>query len=64
MPNFKIQIPKSKCQMSNQVQNLKSKNKYDLVERTAVFGEDIIEFAKELPKNPINNPKWFVQGLA
>ena len=50
--------------MSNQVQSLKSKNKYDLVERTAVFGEDIIEFAKELPKNPINNPKWFVQGLA
>jgi hypothetical protein len=24
--------------------------KYDLEERTAKFGEDIIEFAKELPK--------------
>ncbi len=26
---------------------------YDLEERTAKFGEDIIEFAKELPKNII-----------
>jgi four helix bundle protein len=36
--------------------NDKNKNKiYDLEERTAKFGEDIIEFAKELPKNIITN---------
>jgi len=28
---------------------------YDLEERTAKFGENIIEFAKELPKNIITN---------
>jgi len=27
--------------------------KYDLEERTAKFGEDIIEFAKKVPKNVI-----------
>ena len=30
--------------------------KYDLKERTAKFGEDIIEFAKSIPKSPVNNP--------
>jgi len=29
---------------------------FDLEERTARFGEDIIEFAGEIPKNPINLP--------
>ena len=29
-------------------------NKYDLEERTAVFGERIIDFVKTLPKNTIN----------
>ena len=29
---------------------------YDLEERTAVFGENIIEFAKKIPKNPITIP--------
>ena len=28
---------------------------YDLEDRTAVFGEKIIEFAKSLQRNPINN---------
>ncbi|MBI2054477.1 MAG: four helix bundle protein [Candidatus Sungbacteria bacterium] len=32
------------------------KNKYDLEERTAKFGEDIIKFAKKLPMNPITLP--------
>ena len=31
-------------------------SKYDLEERTAKFGEKIIEFAKELPKNVITLP--------
>ena len=30
-------------------------SKYDLEERTAVFGERIIDFVKTLPKNTINN---------
>ncbi len=30
--------------------------KYDLEERTAKFGEDIIEFCKKVPKNPITLP--------
>ncbi len=49
-------MSKSKIQMSNQAQNPKSKQKYDLIERTSKFGEDTIEFAKTLPKNSINNP--------
>ena len=32
------------------------KTKYDLEERTAKFGEDIIEFAKKVPKNVITIP--------
>jgi len=33
------------------------KNKiYDLEERTAKFGEDIIEFAKKIPKNTVTIP--------
>ena len=41
--------------MTNQIQNPKSK-KYDLEERTAKFGEDIIEFTKSLPNTSINRP--------
>ena len=29
---------------------------YNLEERTAVFGENIIDFVKTLPKNEINRP--------
>jgi len=42
--------------MPNQDQNLNANKKYDLEERTAKFGEDIIEFAKSIPKNLISNP--------
>jgi four helix bundle protein len=31
-------------------------NKYDLEERTAKFGEDIIKFCQKLPKNEITRP--------
>lgn len=41
--------------MSNQIQNSNDK-KYDLSERTAKFGEDIIEFANEIPNTPVNRP--------
>jgi four helix bundle protein len=49
MTNYKAQMP-------NQAQNPNDKKKYDLEERTAQFGEAIIEFAKILPKDPVNNP--------
>ena len=48
--------PNFKAQMSNQVQNPNSTKKYDLKERTAKFGEDIIKFAMTLPRHAINNP--------
>lgn len=41
------------AQMTNQAQNPNDKN-YDLSERTAVFGEKVIEFTKKIPKNEIN----------
>lgn len=41
--------------MSNQAQNQNAK-KYDLEERTAVYGEKVIEFAKKIPKNEITRP--------
>ena len=40
--------------MSNQFQNPNDKNKYDLGERTAKFGERVVEFAKSLPDDSIN----------
>ena len=49
-------MPNNKAQMSNQAQNPNDKKKYDLEERTAHFGEAIIEFVKTLPKDPINSP--------
>jgi four helix bundle protein len=42
--------------MSNQAPNLNDKKRYDLEERTAKFGEDIIEFAKSLENTEINRP--------
>jgi len=42
--------------MPNQISSPKPKKIYNLEERTAKFGEDVIDFAKELPKNHINNP--------
>ena len=29
---------------------------FDLEERTAVFGEDIVKFAKTIPKSPVSSP--------
>lgn len=42
--------------MTNDIKNNKDKNKYDLEERTALFGEMVIDFVKTLPVNPINSP--------
>lgn len=41
--------------MPNKIQNPNTKV-YDLEERTARFGENVIEFAKGLSRNVINNP--------
>src|SRR3989338_542221 len=35
---------------------IKDKKKYDLEERTAKFGEDIIRFCIDIPKNEITKP--------
>jgi len=48
MSNYKVQ-------MTNEIQNPNDK-KFDLEERTAIFGENIIEFAKSLPRNPVTVP--------
>jgi len=42
--------------MPNQIQNSKSQKIYNLEERTAVFGENIVEFCKSLPQNVISIP--------
>jgi len=54
----------SKIQMPNEAQSPNVKKKYDLEERTAQFGERIIEFARTLPQNPINNSliSWVVRS--
>jgi len=50
-------ISNSKYQISNQYQMPNNKNKnFDLEERTAKFGEDIIKFAKKIPRNTITIP--------
>jgi len=41
--------------MTNEVQNQNAKT-YDLEERTANFGEQVIDFLKTLPKNAISIP--------
>jgi four helix bundle protein len=48
MTNFKDQITK-------EIQKPNDKKVYDLEERTALFGEQIIDFAKLLPKDRITN---------
>ena len=41
--------------MTNQNLNDKSK-KFDLEDRTAVFAENVIDYCKKIPKNPITAP--------
>ncbi len=41
--------------MTNQIQNQNDK-KYDLEERTAKFGENIIEFCQKIPETPVTRP--------
>jgi|SRR3989344_4312598 len=45
-----------KFQMTNQAQSTNDERKYDLQERTAKFGERVIEFAASMKDSPINRP--------
>ncbi len=42
--------------MPNQIQSSNVTKKYDLAERTAKLGEEVIKFAGRLPQTPINRP--------
>ena len=42
--------------MTNEIQNQNPQKKYDLMERTEVFGEKTIEFVRILPENLVNKP--------
>jgi len=46
----------SKAQIPNEIQRPSDKKKYNLEERTAKFGEDIIGFVKGLQRNESNHP--------
>lgn len=48
------EIPNSKFLISNEMTNVRKV--YDLEERTAKFGEAMIEFAKKIPQNSITIP--------
>jgi four helix bundle protein len=54
MSNDKVQMS-NEAQISNGIQS-PNVRKFDLEERTAKFGEEIIEFAKTLERNEINRP--------
>ena len=49
-------MPNDKAQMSNKAQNPNDKKKYDLEERTAQFGEAVIELVKTFHQDSINSP--------
>lgn len=42
--------------MTNEAQNQNDKKRYDLAERTGVFGESVIVFVQGLPDNAVNRP--------
>jgi four helix bundle protein len=48
--------PKFKCQSSIQVQSPKAQRTYDVVERTAKFGEEAVRFANGLPRTTVSVP--------
>ena len=56
MTNYKIQTMPTGRQVTNQIQSPNDKKKYDLSERTAVLGEKIIEFAKNIKETTVNRP--------
>lgn len=53
MTNYNPRL--NRGQMTNETPNPNDKKVYDLEERTAQFGESIIDFVKTLPRDCINN---------
>lgn len=45
-----------KPSMINQFSKINNQNKFDLVERTAIFGENIIDFSRNISNNPLTQP--------
>jgi four helix bundle protein len=45
-----------KAQMTNKAQSPNDKRKYDLEERTARFGEAVIQLVRTLPQDAVNAP--------
>ena len=57
MSQQNIKNPNAKTPMTNKAPNSNDQKKvYDLEERTAKFGEAIIDFAKSLPRNTVTIP--------
>jgi four helix bundle protein len=54
--NVKAQSSNVKLMSNPKDQMPNQRNTYDLEERTARFGEAVIELARSLVQNPINNP--------
>lgn len=48
-------MPNSKAQISKEAPSSNRRKVYDLEERTAQFGEAIIDFVKTLPRDRVNN---------
>jgi hypothetical protein len=48
-------MPKTEARMPNQDLSSNDKKKYDLEERTSLFGEAVIIFLSKLSKNQTNN---------
>jgi four helix bundle protein len=42
--------------MTNKVRSPKSEKKYDLSDRTARFGENVIKFARTIVRDPVTDP--------
>ena len=53
--NVKDEMTNYKAQMPNECQSSNDKKVYDLEERTARFGEEVIDFVKTLSNDPVNN---------
>ena len=56
MTNVEIRMTKEARNPNVGAQKRLCEKRYDLEERTARFGEAIIDFAKRIPLNPVNEP--------
>jgi four helix bundle protein len=49
-------MAKPETRINDEIRMTNLENRYDLEERTAVFGETVIAFAKRIPATPVNLP--------